>query len=650
MSKIFETNFENSSFLDKIGGSIGILSGTPLPILKKTIKGLGLTNSITNSNSLLNFSSTFNFNKINGINKLSIFISGISYDGNFGFTTFATNGSQISIQCLGTTIYFINYNIAQTSYGTVTISSLKGGKAFFIYLIFDGTKSTNANKLKCCINTNIIQSCTTYAGTIPTTVSSTLNNLSLLNYNSVPNAPKQSILKCILYNDIVAQTEITARYLDFLNPKFITKPTVFQPNLNILKPSEQKDIGLVAAYNFQTIGNGKLINVAADSLANNYNARQYDISSISQSAQITKDSIRSLGRNKTVNIGVINLGTSFTIAIAFRYRKQSGVGNETLLLYSNDADAIILALQSGNLTSGSKYTTPAYTPLVNGAIPVSTGDFVQTLTAVFNNNSCKFYLNGIKVSERTYVGTILFTGNLQILNANYTLNGDYLDYRIYNRAITDKEAKNYHNSFASKVVIEEDFSNYPVNATKFNNYKTNSVSIVEETSKSKQFNIGTKSVKQNGITTSYCYIPSNTITGTWEFSMKFLSTISSGFYGSIMFNGSSNSALSALGYFIAFYNVASINNIDTIKFSKGLTIGYGASTVLNTISMNLYPNIWYRIKMTRTTAGLYKIYIDNILIMSGTDTTYSTSSYFMISPNYYTKYVTNIKISQGITI
>jgi len=439
---------------------------------------------------------------------------------------------------------------------------------------------------------------------------------------------------CTIYNHIIAQKEINDNYVDFLNSKPLSKPIVFQPNLNILKPSEIRENGLIAAYNFQPV-NGKLPNLAWDNQANGNNARQYDATPTN--FQGTSDNMRFLSNSTTYQkYGKFTLANATPLLSKFSVTFIIKAG-----INQGELNAIAMTGSGANtdirfITSNSRFQI-----VVNGVsqeLP-RTGSisYTQWSTVVLtcDGSTFKLYLNGLFIDYYT-PSTPPIVRFLQIMGGgNYVgVTGGWMyfrDFKIYNRALSDQEIKNYHNQFASKEVLFEDFSQYPVGTTKFGNWQKSSSFIISEVSKqtSKYMPRGTKYMACSISSVASINYPSNTAYGTWEFLM-----------------GKSNNNTNLYFLFIAqgiqSYQINWPIGNNKITLIKGSVI---ASSNLN------YNTGVVKVKITRSLTGLFSVKINDTDIFSASDNSLTTStSLLLYSTSSSGGFLSNLKITQGITV
>lgn len=408
---------------------------------------------------------------------------------------------------------------------------------------------------------------------------------------------------------------------------------------------------LIVAYSFPySIVRGTCINLAWANPANGYNPGQYN----------------GLSYVSIYNTGVIVLSNGILIKKSTALKMSSSINiNGDLTICA------ILSVSSGNLGLGGQLNG-ANPQFSNGCLQIAIGtgvlfrdtggavsvytssppvNLIFSLIFIRKGTNIYTYYNGVL----NYSGTrsvYTYTNDLFILNTGG--NQKLYDYRIYNRAITPQEIKQYHNQFASQIVLNEDFSNYGVGQTRFGrwggkSYSTTNTSIKEQTTPdvSKLIKIGTKFLYNNN---SEVFMPSSAAYGTWQWDIMWVSA-PIGFYNGIHFmaNTSDTTNMNA-GYSIAGSSNTSV--LDTLYFQKGGVLGYGLAITIKSVATNglLKQNIWYNFKVTRNSAGLFSVYINGSLFTTYTDTTYTTSNFFGIAKPYFTTQLANIQITQGITV
>jgi hypothetical protein len=259
---------------------------------------------------------------------------------------------------------------------------------------------------------------------------------------------------CLYHDNALSDLEYFSFYKDwyikFINSKSSNLPTIFQPNLSIFKQTEVKETGLITAYNFNPI-NGKIINVAWDNPANGYNARQYD-RTITK-VKTNKDGVQynSLSTTQSINLGNVQ---------SLQYIIKPIILNQTLAKL-NSSSSISITSDGGIDITGVSTETVYINGSISGVIVANTWNTVSiTLSSVLNADD---YILG---------------------NLNYS--GYINNEKIFNRIISRDEVKLYHNSFASKVVLQEDFKQYAVDNTRIGNWQVKSGGfIISEDSQGK---------------------------------------------------------------------------------------------------------------------------------------------------------------------
>jgi hypothetical protein len=221
MSKIFESNFETGSSIDKVTGQvISTPSFVRLPkgfgVLMSQSKIIQYNNFLYPTNGSLN---TFTF-------VIYAKLPRIMYECYYFVVT-----SLFDIRTPGTNLIAVTDNYAIGT-GNYSISKYMG-KDVMISCTMNYIKNIGILT----INNDLIVSFNISTFRVPTF--NLLNNKVLKSYYSSPY--NTNIYKLQGYNHILSQKEINDNYIQFLNSKPISKSIVFQPNLNIFKPSEVRE-------------------------------------------------------------------------------------------------------------------------------------------------------------------------------------------------------------------------------------------------------------------------------------------------------------------------------------------------------------------------------------------------------------------------
>lgn len=416
------------------------------------------------------------------------------------------------------------------------------------------------------------------------------------------------------------------------------------------KPTDLSNVdGLVAAYNMQP--NGRTLT---------------DISGNGNNATIMGDfytSQEGYGNADTAlaQTGSIALEGDFSIAFRVKWLANSGISNFFRQAGSGTSNVWIFRSSTSLIldqNSGGSAETSIGTVTIG-----SEEDFVIT----YNNSTgeVKMYRNGESVSVfSTYNPSGSRTASFYIGNAtsSYALKDLLKDMRIYNKILSVQEVKDYHNSFAKQVVLQEDFSDAPADGTSIVPREWEKVSgawkigeLTSQDSALKHLDKGSKYLEN--VTAGIIAIPSKSAYGTWEFDLY----KGAGGNDIIIFPiADTSSILKLKGYEmmltaseIFFVNIKIVNGMD-------ITANYSASSYIQN-------NTWYRIKMTRTTTGVFTVLIKGgnftpttgydgwtLVSTSGgygtnpvTDTAHTTSNYFVLDLDVGDR-ITNIEITQGV--
>lgn len=126
------------------------------------------------------------------------------YDSGNSAGFFMQTGATVASQIL-----ILAYN-SGASYGESPVGSLVSGKLYHLVMVFDGTQSTNAIKMKLYIN-GIAQTIS-FAGTMPTSIGTITNNLRIGDAGALARYWTGTISNVRIYNRALSQQEAQELY------------------------------------------------------------------------------------------------------------------------------------------------------------------------------------------------------------------------------------------------------------------------------------------------------------------------------------------------------------------------------------------------------------------------------------------------------
>ena len=461
------------------------------------------------------------------------------------------------------------------------------------------------------INNNYV---VTQNNTTATITSLVLNNANYLRY--------------IIYDSVASATSDLKNIQAWVN---ILQPLTYQKRLlSLPKPTELKQSGLVAAYNMKPVGN-----VLHDISGNGNHCNQFGILHSTVKSVV----FRTLGYFKNTSFVGLNTGLNANrYSISFRIKNNS-TAQQQLIQFTG----------TQNYIADNKITLFGTSNPLTQNSSMGIGQW-NTITFLIKAPGAEIYMNGVSDgSNLTYTENIsalrIFIGTLYNEQATLKLNAEIQDIRIHNRLLTAQEIKAYHNSF-NEVILHEKFEDMAVGSAKLpNGWIKNGGSFVcgESTTNDaviKSIRKGTKYLRC--VTAGIVAIPCKWVNGTIEFSWykAALSNVTR-----ISFIDTDLIPNNIKAYII---NIETDNSIRLVK----TTVSNLIITTPNYITINTY----YRIRITRTTSGIFSIYIlggnftswtlvgdtnkDGVMNNqdaqwgSGSnpvsDTTYNSSSYFVI--------------------
>jgi hypothetical protein len=251
------------------------------------------------------------------------------------------------------------------------------------------------------------------------------------------------IAKVSIHNHILTPQERAQAYNEFLNAQPLSANKFPRHNPHSKPTDLSNEPGLVAAYNMIP-SNGTLVDISGNG---NNGTITGPISSVDGLVFDAADDIVTLGAALNVSS---NSGT-----VVFRAKCDATTQRYGIL--------------------GGHIASTVYMRFYNGAIQVRNGvngSFAATLNAddtewhtytVVYDGVGKLYQDGVAL---TATGTQTDTIAFGKIGCEWTGTGHFggtiEDLKIYNYAWDINDVKKYHNSFASRIVLAENFSDYPV--------------------------------------------------------------------------------------------------------------------------------------------------------------------------------------------
>jgi hypothetical protein len=261
---------------------------------------------------------------------------------------------------------------------------------------------------------------------------------------------------------------------------------------------------------------------------------------------------------------------------------------------------------------------------------------IYNITCTTDGTTSKIYLDGVDVTT-TGLDTTVSAGNVLMGNVGTSeyANGVLYDMRCYNRVLTAQEAKDYHNQFAKRITLLEDFryegadgiAKVPAGWSK----QSGSFKIGE-------FQISRKYLEC--VTAGTIAIPSKQAYGTWEFDYYSGNAIAD-YWIHFIKNGTNYHALQI--------------------YDKVLYIRLSGGSYYSTPASYFNSYTFYRIKITRSSLGVFTLYAKGgslgnntwtLLPMAVgtnpfTDNTITTSEKILLDIDAGDR-ITNIKLTEGV--
>jgi hypothetical protein len=449
-----------------------------------------------------------------------------------------------------------------------------------------------------------------------------------------------------IFTHALTETERNKHYSNFLNSKPLAKT---KSNLYFPKPTSlSNETGLLASYNMQVVNGNQILDTSG-------NGRHLTATSVT----------RFSSRKNSVYINDNTWGTScfagasntwqptgnFTWQYTFR---PARVDASVFPIVMTRISALGLQFVILNGYPNFSVIQTAFSDSIIGDSPCLTLLNTATIQIVRTGSLFQMYFNGILQADTiTWSGTLLHESSIKIGN------GDHQDLRIYNRALSTQEIKDYHNTFAKRVNLKEDFVLEPADGTSIKPKgwikPTTTFKITELTADDSVLKDLKKGTKQlTAIGAGSIYLPSKQAYGIWEFDF---------------YRGGVGQTVGSAFICKEVIPVANFTGYDIILASdsriylRRLT-GGGAANLFTTAASYLEANKIHRIKLTRTSSGVFTMYIKGgsfgseyqlVSVVGGTgtnpvtDNTHGISNIQRYSFDIGCK-IGNIKFTEGIEV
>jgi hypothetical protein len=368
------------------------------------------------------------------------------------------------------------------------------------------------------------------------------------------------------------------------------------------------------------------------------------------------------GVDNNVDLGTsinsdLGYAAAFTICVRFKKTSNFSGTNEVLFgsaIGNNDRFSIF-----GHTSNSIRYGH--HDGVDNHGVYADfnpSGDF-QTLVVTNNNQISTGWYNGVVMLSNTTVttnGTAKSTIGIR-QDGTLPFDGEIEEIKIYNYVFTQQEAEDYHNSFAKRVKLIEEFKWDAVGANPPREWTpgTGSYEVKELAAQDavlKHLDVGVKYLECTSAGT--IAIPSKAAYGTWEWDWYKDPANHPVFVEFIGVN--KNIYTSNTGYQI-FLGGGGFGNVDGPYLDR---VTSGRFNLFSGSVSYMPHSTWYRMKITRTKDGEFYVYVKGgtfgndwtLIVESGgsnpvTDNTHTASEYFVLDFDAGDR-IANIKITEGV--
>ncbi len=266
-------------------------------------------------------------------------------------------------------------------------------------------------------------------------------NSFIVGRDSATNTRSNSDIAYIkAYDHELTEQERSKLYSEFLNSSLIQKQ---KSGFVYPKPTENHDAGIVAAYNMVPVDG-----VISD-LSGNGNTGTIT------GALATLDGMNFDGVDDAISISSTNFGKSHTINL----RVNPGTLVDDVLISNGTSNNIVYIFDAVRI----RYNAGA-AGIITFTVPAMITGQNYNITVIRNGTSVNLYLNGVESSSGTL--TLASDDDLILTNIGgyspFYFKGTITDLKIYDIAFTEQQAIDYHNQFANRVALKENFADYAV--------------------------------------------------------------------------------------------------------------------------------------------------------------------------------------------
>ena len=249
----------------------------------------------------------------------------------------------------------------------------------------------------------------------------------------------------IIYNHVLTATERQNLYRDFLNNFPMAEPK----SLVYPKPTDlpNNDDGLLLAYNFKPV-NGQVVDISG----NGNNGTIYG-------AVSDVDGLVFDGTNDYISFSETNIGTINTVLLRIKLDGAQDcsivggahAGSRIFIRYTSSTGVWEITPNSNGIDISYKWN-----------IGDITDNKTRTMVLVRNGLTISMYLDGVLQTPSSSTTNSNADGIIKNLSRRNTIDdfhvkGEYLDFKVYVRALSVQEIRDYNNSWASRIALQEHF-------------------------------------------------------------------------------------------------------------------------------------------------------------------------------------------------
>jgi len=448
----------------------------------------------------------------------------------------------------------------------------------------------------------------------------TANPLTIGNLSTATDRTFDGLIQNVkVWNTVLTQAEIDKEYTDFVNAKQVGNITRTVRNFFYPNPKSVSDNNLTLAYNMNPVagtvvdisnnGRNGTVSGALSTKGVFGNCLRFD--GVDDNIATTAASNVALGNSSTVSMWI----NPATIAAGTEYPFFSQRSPGSTYMSIVRSSALIRFYYADNAAGVDSTSVSSTTSMI-------VNKWYHVAIVRENTTDMKLYINGVLEDSATNGGQspnsdVLYIGSLPSAGST-CFEGLIEEPRVWNRVLSATEIAKEYAKGARQVLFKEDWSTEGADsiAKLPDNWSLVSGSGMSISQLSADSGAAKKGMKYLNPSTAVIAAQLTTVPGAWEGVFNVGGT------------GANLNKLILMGSATTSYNGYGLRQTTDGKIQLAKYIaGTYDSTVIE--SSALTADTWYSWKVTRTTGGSWKLYINGTLINTASETSYGSMTHIL---------------------